>query len=70
MVVDDEEFCITLMKEIMHKAGIDVENKVDFCITGEEAVQELTEGYNMGVTYALILTDFSMPVLNGIEATR
>ena len=28
----------------MHKAGIDVEDKVDFCITGEETVQELTEG--------------------------
>jgi len=43
---------------------------VDFCINGEEAVKQVIESYRLGITYALVLTDFSMPVLNGIEATK
>ena len=38
MVIDDEEFCQTMMKSILFRVGIDVENRVDFCITGLEAV--------------------------------
>jgi CheY-like chemotaxis protein len=45
-------------------------NKVEFCITGLEAVNKIKEGYRNGETYRLILTDFMMPIMNGIEATR
>jgi len=70
LVVDDEEFCISSMESILRMAGLDVEQMVDFCINGEEAVKQVIESYQLGITYALVLTDFSMPVLNGIEATK
>ena len=38
LIVDDEEFCIETMRHIFKLYGLDVENKVDFCINGIEAV--------------------------------
>ena len=69
MVIDDEEFCISSMKVMLQKAGIDTETQVDFCINGQEALSRLKATYEMGSSYSLILTDFNMPVLDGIEAT-
>lgn len=69
MVVDDEEFCLTTLKFILFNVGIDTENQVDFCITGLEALDQLKKAYKHNVAYRLILTDFNMPVMNGIEST-
>ena len=41
MIVDDEEFCLSSMKAIMLQAGLDVKRKVDECITGLEALNQL-----------------------------
>ena len=69
MVVDDEEFCIASLKSILVGANIDMNNKVDFCINGLEAVNLIRSSYEAGITYSMIFTDFSMPVMNGIECT-
>ena len=69
LVADDEEFCLASMKALLCKAGIDTDCQVDFCITGKEAVNKVKEIYGLGAKYKLILTDFNMPVMNGIEAT-
>ena len=37
MVVDDEEFCISSMRAILHSQGINVDYQVDYCINGKEA---------------------------------
>ena len=34
MLVDDEEFCLSSMKCILFKLGINTDYRVDFCITG------------------------------------
>lgn len=34
LVVDDEEFCISAMKGMLFKAGLNLEYQVDFCISG------------------------------------
>ena len=39
MVVDDEEFCIDAMSNMLLAIGIDIENQVDFCIHGKEAYE-------------------------------
>ena len=70
MVVDDEEFCISTMQFMLERLMVDTKNTVDFCINGQEAVDKVKEVYSQGQCYQLILTDFSMPILNGIEATR
>ena len=46
--------------------GIDTENRVDFCITGLEALEKLKSAYKNNHNYAIIFTDFNMPIMNGI----
>jgi CheY-like chemotaxis protein len=58
------------MKAIMEKAGLDVNYQVDFCITGLEAFDLVKETYISGMSYKLILTDFNMPVMDGIKSTQ
>ena len=41
MVIDDEEFCQTMMKTYLFKAGIDVDSRVDSCIQGLEALETI-----------------------------
>lgn len=68
MVVDDEEFCLESLRVLLHKAGVDL-SRVDFCITGQEALTKIQKEYRDGANYKLILTDFMMPVMNGILST-
>ena len=83
IVVDDEEFCIASMRALLGKAGIDTVYQVDYCITGLEALTQLKQAYESGISfklfygcylfdinYKLILTDFNMPEMDGIEATK
>lgn len=69
MLVDDEEFCLSSMKCILFKLGINTDYRVDFCITGQEAVEQVKFALEHGAHYDIIFTDISMPIMNGIEAT-
>ena len=69
-MIDDEEFCLTSTRAIISKLGIDVDLKVDFCMNGQEAIDLLKETKILGITYKMILTDFNMPVMDGVEATK
>ena len=70
MVVDDEEFCISAIQSLMELLGIDTKNQVDFCLDGQEAIDTLIQNYNSGNEYTIIFTDFSMPIMDGISATK
>lgn len=70
MVCDDEEFCIAAMQSMLSKVGIDIYHHVDFCINGREAIKAVKKCNEMGFKYKLIFTDFNMPVMDGIEATK
>jgi len=71
MVVDDEEFCITVMEIMLSRFGIETQHQIDFCINGTEAINVLKDTINNnGVKYKLIMMDFNMPVMDGIEATK
>ena len=58
------------MKAMLFRAGIDTEYQVDFCITGQEAFDQLIASTNLGLSYKVIFTDFNMPVMDGIQATK
>lgn len=70
MIVDDEEFCQTMMKQILFSMGVNVEHRVDCFINGQEALDQVKDAQSMEISYDLIFTDFSMPVMNGLESTR
>lgn len=46
LVVDDEEFCHTMMKIMLYKVGIDVDHRVDICITGLEALETIKKSHD------------------------
>ena len=70
MIVDDEEFILSSMKSMLKLTGINVEKQCDFCITGKESLDHLKNAYKNGVNYSYVFTDFSMPVMDGIESVR
>lgn len=69
LVVDDEEFCISSMRAVLYSLGINVDYQTDFCIHGKEALNQVKKTYENGMRYSIIFTDFSMPVMDGIEST-
>lgn len=69
MVVDDEEFCLNSMRVILRSLGIDVENQVDFCINGEDALRTFETAYEHRFEYSMVILDFNMPKVDGLEAS-
>lgn len=41
MLVDDEEFCLSTMNSMLFNIGVDTKKRVDFCISGHEALKRL-----------------------------
>ena len=70
LITDDEDFCLEAMKVMLKLIGADIEYKVDMCINGQEQLTRIMESYECGFSYSIILTDFNMPIMNGIESTR
>ena len=65
VVDDDEEVCRNVVKT-MAAVGV----PVDYAAGGERAVQMVREAQETGEPYDLILLDWKMPVMNGLEAAR
>ena len=70
MVVDDEEFCLTMMRTLLFNCGIDVDHRVDFFMSGQEAIEQIKQVQLIDARYQLIFTDFNMPIMNGIEMIK
>jgi len=76
MVCDDEPFnvqgLIIVLKAVVKKMGVSeklVDELVDKCYNGKEAVELIKKQAECGEQYALIFMDCSMPILDGYEAT-
>jgi PAS domain S-box-containing protein len=63
LLVDDDEAVRTVIGEQLRDMGLEVE----LAASGEQAIQRLREN---GSDFDLLLTDFAMPGLNGIETIR
>jgi len=57
------------MKAILFKIGVNVGFQCEFCINGQEAVDQVKEIHLLGFAYSLILTDIQMPIMDGIKAS-
>ena len=60
LVVEDSEVLRYLLDKQLSRLGM----QADFATNGAEAVEKAARGYD------IILMDISMPVMDGIEATR
>jgi len=61
LIVDDDNVTLSILKQVLYKANHDVTTAID----GEEAIQYVKE-----TLYDIIVTDFNMPGMNGIELTK
>ena len=68
-MVDNEPICLNGMCALLKSCKIDLDKYVDIALDGQEAVESVTAALNMNLTYSLILTDVSMPRMDGLEAT-
>lgn len=61
LVVDDDKILLELLRRILEREGF-----VPHCVeSGEEAIEQIKER-----TFSLMITDFNMPGLNGLELAR
>ena len=60
LVVDDEITSITILKKVLEDAG----HRVTTVSEGNKALEKIRE-----FKYDILLTDFNMPRMNGVELT-
>jgi putative two-component system response regulator len=61
LIVDDDEFSLELLEDVLHQLGHEVERAAD----GAQAMEKLRNG---GIH--LVITDWEMPAMNGLELCR
>ncbi len=65
LLVEDHDINQILMKDMLHRLGMDVE----IAENGAIAVDQVTASIQANHPFDLVLMDMNMPVMNGIEAT-
>ena len=72
MIVDDEYFNVQALRGLTQVLGMARQDLIDVCYNGEQAVQLIERAIqeNDVDRYSLILTDMSMPFMDGYEATK
>ncbi len=65
LVVDDEPIEAEHARTVLEEAGI----KADACSSGQEALRMMEEQHNKRKPYNLVLMDWNMPGMNGLEAS-
>lgn len=66
LVVDDEEIAAEHARMVLDEAGI----KSDICFSGVEAMQMLEIAHTKHTPYNLMLLDWKMPEMDGVEVAR
>ena len=66
LVVDDEEVAAEHARMVLDEAGI----RADVCLSGEEALRMLDVQHAKQEPYNLVLLDWKMPGMDGLEATK
>ena len=55
---------------MLKKAQVDLQRNVDYAIDGLECFEKVVQTYSKGQTYKLIITDFNMPKVGGLESSK
>ena len=72
LIIDDEPFNVVSMQLTLSQLGIKgICSLTDRAYNGLEGLNKVRDGLVSGRhTYGLIITDLSMPVMDGFEATQ
>lgn len=66
LVVDDEVDICTGVQELMSGTGVDV----DYALSGKAAVQKVSDAFDADNAYHIVLIDWKMPEMDGIETAK
>ena len=66
LVVDDEKDVCIEVKELMHDTGV----KVDYATSGQEALEMLSKQQSGKTKYDIVLLDWKMPEMDGLETAK
>ena len=66
LIVDDEEFAAEHARTILNDAGI----RADICLNGQEALHMLEIRHTKQEPYNLVLMDWKMPEMDGLETAK
>ena len=66
LIIDDEEVACEHAQLVANAIGMEA----DYVKSGEEGLEQLRRARDAGNPYALVLTDYKMPGMDGIEITR
>jgi CheY-like chemotaxis protein len=66
LIIDDDPVACEHGKLVLEKVGI----STDYALSGEEGIEKVTLRHGRRTPYNLILVDWKMPELDGIETTR
>lgn len=66
LVVDDEEDICMDIAELMNDTGVHVE----YATTGMKAIEMVSDAYDKGEGYNIVLLDWKMPEMDGIETAK
>ena len=66
LAVDDEEIAVEHARMILNEAGI----RVDVCMNGRDALDMMEVQHAKQDPYNLVLVDWKMPEMDGLEVTR
>lgn len=66
LVVDDEESICLDVQELMRETGV----KVDYALSGKQAVKMVSDCFDAYEAYNLVLLDWKMPEMDGVETAK
>lgn len=66
LVVDDEEEVCLDVQELMRDTGVNV----TYALSGADAVKKVSDAYDGGVPFNIVLLDWKMPEMDGVETAK
>lgn len=66
LIVDDEEFAAEHARTVLDEAGI----RADYCLSGQRALEMLDVQHTKQDPYNLVLLDWKMPEMDGVDAAK
>ena len=66
LVVDDDEDICAEISELMNDTGV----AIDYATSGKRAIEMVSESSEKGESYDIVLLDWKMPEMNGIETAK
>ena len=66
LIADDDEVLLETARDTLESLGA----KAECAVSGQEALAKITDRHNRGADYSVVILDWKMPGLNGVETVK